>query len=123
MFAFYIVGFGLWLQRQAERTPGVCDRAEPHRLLTDLGPYEHLLRIFRLCTIHFERNIRKISDADLASSKVTAAAVRDAMHSLSSAEPLVDLEGTLGIIREGGKRARGNCAEDVEQDVLTPLFS
>lgn len=105
-----LLGFGLWLASQAQRLPGRFDRAEPDRLLTDLTPYEHLLRIFRLCTIHYERNIDKYSDKDLQSPQVSGLQVREAMKSLSSPEPLADFDGTIRTIKLGSKKAKGTLS-------------
>ncbi|KAJ7599699.1 hypothetical protein C8J56DRAFT_1156467 [Mycena floridula] len=52
-------GFGLYLQLLAQKLPGQYDLHEPHRLLSELSPYDHLHRIFRLCEIHIYRNIRE----------------------------------------------------------------
>ncbi|GLB33432.1 hypothetical protein LshimejAT787_0103900 [Lyophyllum shimeji] len=54
-------GLGLYLQKIAQQYPMKYDLHEPHRLLKDLSPYEHLHRIFRLCFVHFMRNIRACS--------------------------------------------------------------
>ncbi|KAG6826455.1 hypothetical protein H0H92_015743 [Tricholoma furcatifolium] len=50
-------GLGLYLQSLTLERKGVYDLHEPDRLLTDLSPYEHLHRVFRLCTVHALRNI------------------------------------------------------------------
>ncbi|KAG6836008.1 hypothetical protein H0H93_012315 [Arthromyces matolae] len=50
-------GFGLYLQSLAQKMNLKYDLHEPERLLSELGPYDHLHRIFRLCTVHVYRNI------------------------------------------------------------------
>ncbi|KAG6899107.1 hypothetical protein C0993_000824 [Termitomyces sp. T159_Od127] len=54
-------GIGLYLQKlcQEESLRNKQDLHEPHRILSELSPYEHLHRLIRLCTVHFMRNIRK----------------------------------------------------------------
>ncbi|KAF9002823.1 hypothetical protein BDZ89DRAFT_1169676 [Hymenopellis radicata] len=56
-------GFGLFLQARAQTEPyqNKYDLHEPHRLLSSLGPYEHLWRIHRVCSIHMRRNIQVIA--------------------------------------------------------------
>ncbi|KAJ7822391.1 hypothetical protein B0H14DRAFT_3470795 [Mycena olivaceomarginata] len=51
-------GIGLYLQELAQAMPYKYDLHEPARLLASLGPYDHLRRIFRLCTMHAKRNIK-----------------------------------------------------------------
>ncbi|KAF7322124.1 hypothetical protein MKEN_00736200 [Mycena kentingensis (nom. inval.)] len=51
-------GLGLWLQAVAAAMPIRADLHEPWRTVQTLGPYEHLERIFRLCSNHYLRNIR-----------------------------------------------------------------
>ncbi|KAK6991975.1 hypothetical protein R3P38DRAFT_3226954 [Favolaschia claudopus] len=43
-------GIGLRLQDVAQAMPTKHDLHEPERLLSSLGPYDHLRRIFRLCS-------------------------------------------------------------------------
>jgi hypothetical protein len=75
-------------------------RYEPHRQLCDLGPYDHLRRMYRLCTWHFARNVQKIHHS-------VTHTVEKAMLSISSFERHPDFENTLHIIRTGGKKAKG----------------
>lgn len=49
---------GLYFRDIAQKLGGKRDLHEPNRPLSDLGPYEHLRRIFRLCVVHGKRNIR-----------------------------------------------------------------
>src|SRR5215469_974757 len=70
------------------------------KALHALTPYEHLERFYRYCVTHFMRNITKMR------SQITPK-VREAMISLASSEPLPDFEGTLDVIRGGGKKAAG----------------
>jgi hypothetical protein len=78
------------------------DPIEPWKLTSQLQPYEHLSRILRLCVVHFRRNIKKLGDA--AGPKVIAA-----MHSLASAHPLADYDGTIELIQEAGDAAKSEC--------------
>lgn len=73
---------------------------EPHRLLSSLTPYEHLERFYMLCRTHHTHNVTKLRHQ-------VSAEVRKAMLSIASAEPLPDFEGTLRLIRNGGKKAVG----------------
>lgn len=73
---------------------------EPSRSLRDLGPYDHLRRFFRLCVVHFKRNIHELR------AYITDE-VRLAMLSLASSTPHPDIEGAIKIIKKGGPKARG----------------
>ncbi|KAF8580568.1 hypothetical protein K439DRAFT_1619681 [Ramaria rubella] len=61
-----------------------------------LMPYEHLARFYRYCFAHFSRNVTGLR---------IAPEIHNAMMSLALAKPLPDLEGTLRLIRTGGKKA------------------
>ncbi|KAF8573359.1 hypothetical protein K439DRAFT_1625131 [Ramaria rubella] len=58
--------------------------------------YEHLAQFYRYCFAHFSRNITGLR---------IAPKIHNAMMSLALAKPLPDLEGTLRLIRTGGKKA------------------
>ncbi|KAG2742423.1 hypothetical protein P692DRAFT_20821992 [Suillus brevipes Sb2] len=53
---------------------------KPHRKLCDLTPYDHLRRFYRLCVVHFKRNLRPLQSQ-------------------------VSKERTLSVIRGGGQKA------------------
>ncbi|KAF9231054.1 hypothetical protein BU15DRAFT_29339, partial [Melanogaster broomeanus] len=89
---------------RGNRTP--C-KYEPHRCLGDLNPYDHLRRMYRLCTVHFRRNAFKLH------ASVTPQ-VYNAMLSLSSFESHPDLEQTLEIIRAGGKKAKAWLKDKID---------
>ncbi|KAF5366384.1 hypothetical protein D9758_009754 [Tetrapyrgos nigripes] len=87
-------GIGLRLREIAQQFPNKHDLEEPHRLLTDLDPYDHLRRFLTLCTVHFSRNIRSSSVSE---------EVRNLMRSLLCIEHS-DWDGTLNAICTlGGK--------------------
>ncbi|KAF8590401.1 hypothetical protein K439DRAFT_1510988, partial [Ramaria rubella] len=65
--------------------------------LSTLSPYEHLAHFYRLCVNHFQRGIHKLGN-------IITDEVRAAMHSLSSLFPILDLEGTKELIRQGGSK-------------------
>ncbi|KAK7060250.1 hypothetical protein VNI00_001015 [Paramarasmius palmivorus] len=50
-------GIGLYMQHIAPHDK--FDLHEPGRLLTELGPYDHLKRILRLCVAHYYRKIQE----------------------------------------------------------------
>ncbi|KAK7038761.1 hypothetical protein VNI00_010646 [Paramarasmius palmivorus] len=87
-------GLGMHLQAIAQTRPGY-DLYEPHRKLSELGPYDHLHRLYRVCTVHFARNIRKCS---------VTPEVRRAMSSLACIEH-TQWDETLLLIRTKGGRA------------------
>ncbi|KAG2361563.1 hypothetical protein BDR07DRAFT_1485725 [Suillus spraguei] len=73
-------------------------RYDATALLYDLDPYEHLRRFYRLCLAHYKRNIRGLrgqipKDVEIATLTI------------ASAEPHPDLQGTLKMIKKGGKKA------------------
>ena len=73
---------------------------EPHRLLKDLGPYDHLRRFFHICITHFKQNVN-----DLRSQ--ISPEVRSAMLSIASSDPHPDLDGAFEIIEKGSAKAKG----------------
>ena len=64
---------------------------EPHRRICDLDPYDHLRRFFRVCVVHFKRNIQPLKH-ELPRDVV------EAMYSVASAEPHYNFEATLAKI-------------------------
>ncbi|KAJ6606289.1 hypothetical protein DFH09DRAFT_1299558 [Mycena vulgaris] len=91
-------GLGLHLVELAQKLPlNRMDLHEPHRPLRDLGPYDHLRRLFRVCVVHNYRNIKSCPVPE---------PVRQLMRSLACiSHP--DWDGTLVKIRaEGGKAAQ-----------------
>lgn len=74
-------------------------RYQPTHRLCDLKPVDHLKRIYRLCTVHFRRNLTQLRSS-VSENAWTA------MHSLSSFEP-IDLDRTFQIIKKGGRKAKG----------------
>lgn len=76
----------------------VPDPHEPSTLLCALGPYDHLARFFRLCVVHFKRNVKKLQ------GKVTAE-VYNAMWTLAGTERHTDFEAACTLIRAGGRDA------------------
>ncbi|KAF8576151.1 hypothetical protein K439DRAFT_1623060 [Ramaria rubella] len=92
---FEILLMLLYCQNICVNMAGYCS-IEWNEALHALTPYEHLAQFYRYCFAHFSRNVTSLR---------IAPKVRQAMMSLASAEPLPDLEGTLRLIRTGGKRA------------------
>ncbi|KAF7969704.1 hypothetical protein HWV62_26160 [Athelia sp. TMB] len=89
-------GIGLYLQAVAKKFPGRRDLHETSRRLDELDAYDHLRRIYRLCTTHVERNIHEVSTPDEIKYK---------MRSLMCVEH-PDFDGCLRTIAlEGGKPA------------------
>lgn len=82
----------------AQMLPGRYDLHEPHRLLSSLDEYEHLRRVFRICSNHIYRNIKSTKVMD---------AVKNKMRSLVCVEH-DDWDGTIQTIElEGGKVGSG----------------
>jgi hypothetical protein len=94
-----IPGLGMFCVHLCHGNCTPC-KYEPHHCLGNLNPYDHLQQMYRLSTVHFRRNAFKLH------ASVTPR-VYNAMLSLSSFEPHPDFEQTLGIIRAGGKKAKG----------------
>ncbi|KAJ7585267.1 hypothetical protein C8J56DRAFT_1053660 [Mycena floridula] len=60
-------GLGLHLQQIACSEAGSkSDLHQPWRTLGDLGPYEHVNRLIRMCIAHFFRNIHKSKASEVA---------------------------------------------------------
>ncbi|KAJ6588090.1 hypothetical protein B0H19DRAFT_921880 [Mycena capillaripes] len=89
-------GLGLHLWELAQALEGVMDLHEDNRPLSSLTPYEHLLRILRLCVVHVYRRIKACNVSE---------EVRQLMRSLVCITHS-DWEGTIAKIKElGGKPA------------------
>ncbi|KIJ26158.1 hypothetical protein M422DRAFT_272789 [Sphaerobolus stellatus SS14] len=93
-----IQGLGLRLQDMCRDMPGYCsiDWTKP---LHELTPYEHLKHCFRVCFQHYSTRVRGVQ-------MHVSSSVSQAMMSLYSADPLPNFDGTLAIIRQGGKKAQ-----------------
>ncbi|KAK7019278.1 hypothetical protein R3P38DRAFT_2632453 [Favolaschia claudopus] len=102
-------GLGLFLQSVAASLPPRRDLHEPGRTIQDLSPYEHLHRVFRLCSVHFFRNIKASAVPD---------EVKQLMRSLLCLEHS-DWEGTLAAIEEKG----GKTGRDWVKDKRTTHFA
>ncbi|KAJ7140269.1 hypothetical protein C8R43DRAFT_892789 [Mycena crocata] len=90
-------GLGLHLQKIASKMPQKRDLYQPERYIQDLGPYEHLHRIFLVCTVHYYRLVNQCATTDQ---------IRWLLRSLVCMEH-PDWEGTIQTICEhGGKAAR-----------------
>ncbi|KAJ6477108.1 hypothetical protein C8R47DRAFT_393343 [Mycena vitilis] len=98
-------GLGLHLQAISQKFPEKMDLHEPHRKLASLGPYEQLIRLFRLCVAHGYRNIQKCKVPD---------AVKALMRSLICIEH-DDWDGTVEKIKLLGGKAGCDWVRDKER--------
>ncbi|KAJ3869260.1 hypothetical protein EV359DRAFT_59917 [Lentinula novae-zelandiae] len=98
-------GIGEYLQAVAPYQK--YDLYEPTKLLSELGPYEHLRRILRLRLAHYARNIQK---------SVVSQEVKDAMFSLHGVIHKDRMEAswqaTLSFIEKEGKKAGRDWVQD-----------
>ncbi|KAJ7657652.1 hypothetical protein DFH06DRAFT_1472990 [Mycena polygramma] len=101
-------GLGLHLHAVAQTRVGVMDLHEPTRLLSSLTPYEHLLRILRMCVVHVYRRIKSCAVSD---------EVKELMRSLICITH-VDWDGTIAKIQQLG----GKAAIDWVNDKLSSKF-
>ncbi|EJD44696.1 hypothetical protein AURDEDRAFT_125039 [Auricularia subglabra TFB-10046 SS5] len=92
-------GFGLALQDVAAEMTAP-DPYEPWKRLCDLTAYDHLARIYRICLVHYQRNVKKLE-------AYVSPDVLSALYSLASTEPHKDFDGAKEVIRAGGKKAAG----------------
>ncbi|KAJ3927388.1 MAG: hypothetical protein NXY57DRAFT_1106683 [Lentinula lateritia] len=88
-------GIGEFLQALAPT--GKADLYNPQRALSDLGPYEHLERILRLCFAHYARNIQKCQVTSDVKDKMFS--IAGTWHKDGSVE---SWKSTLAFIREYG---------------------
>ncbi|KAK7014634.1 hypothetical protein R3P38DRAFT_3205548 [Favolaschia claudopus] len=95
-------GLGLFLQSLAASLPPRLDLHEPTRTIQSLTPYEHLHRVFRLCSVHFYRNIKASPVPD---------DVKWLMRSFLCMEH-PNWEGTLAAIEEKGGKAGRDWVKD-----------
>jgi hypothetical protein len=94
------LGIGLHLQQLAQAMPAKYDLHESERLLAGLDPYDHLRRVFRLCTVHAKRNIKSCAVDE---------PVRHLMRSLiCMRHPSWD-ETIVEIQIQGGKAGNSMC--------------
>ncbi|KAJ7619759.1 hypothetical protein B0H17DRAFT_1152123 [Mycena rosella] len=104
-------GLGLHLVAVAQKLPADrMDLYETDRPLRSLGPYDHLRRLFRLCVVHYCRNIKTCAVKE---------PVRQLMRGLACIQH-PDWDVTVNRIRnEGGKagEAHSNLTETVHRDV------
>ncbi|KAG2045848.1 hypothetical protein BDR06DRAFT_985730 [Suillus hirtellus] len=91
------LGLGMFCSELSKNIKTPCIY-EPHRKLCDLTPYDHLHRFYRLCIVHFKRNLR------LLQSQVSKE-VYNAMLSLSSSDAHPNFQRMLNVIRGGGRKA------------------
>lgn len=96
------LGFGMYLMDccASDALQQKQDMYEPTRTLSELSPYDHLKRIYRLCDIHQYRRIRQ---------RAVPESVRHLMRSLICISHS-SWDDTLDHIRaEGGKAGQGTC--------------
>ncbi|THU76535.1 hypothetical protein K435DRAFT_704653 [Dendrothele bispora CBS 962.96] len=98
------LGIGLHLKEIALEHPNKYDLHEPHRLLVELQPYDHLRRFLTLCTVHYGRNIRSCPVTD---------GIRNLMRSLLCVEH-GNWNSTLQEIKEAGGKAGRDWVADKE---------
>ncbi|KAJ7847584.1 hypothetical protein B0H14DRAFT_2583477 [Mycena olivaceomarginata] len=84
--------------------PPKADLHQPYRNIQDLTPYEHLWRVFRVCTVHNFRNIKKCGVSE---------EVRWLMRSLVCVEH-DNWDNTLAVIRQKGGKAGNDWVNDKE---------
>jgi hypothetical protein len=75
-------------------------RYEPSRHLCDLGPYDHLRSMYRLCAFHFKHNVRKLQT-------VVSPNVYNAMLYISSFEAHPNFREYIATNQQGRKKAKG----------------
>ncbi|KAF8176638.1 hypothetical protein K438DRAFT_71132 [Mycena galopus ATCC 62051] len=101
-------GLGLHLWDLAQALDGAMDLHEVTRPLASLTPYEHLVRILRLCVVHFHRRIKSCNVSE---------EVRQLMRSLVCISH-TDWDGTIARIKQLG----GKPAIDWVNDKITAQF-
>ncbi|KAL4064574.1 hypothetical protein J3A83DRAFT_4167974 [Scleroderma citrinum] len=92
------LGLGRYCVELCQGMEDFCSIEHDH-WLKDLDPYDQLKRFYRLCVIHFLRNLVPLWNA-------VTPEVYGAMLSLSSFEAQSDLEMTLRTIQTGGRKAK-----------------
>jgi hypothetical protein len=96
------LGLGLYCQSLCQDLDNFAFcHFEPWLRLRDLLPYQHLRRFFRICLVHFKRNIHELR------AHITDE-VRFAMLSLASTEAHPDINKAFELIKLGGPKARGS---------------
>ncbi|KAG6374217.1 hypothetical protein JVT61DRAFT_4875 [Boletus reticuloceps] len=80
---------------------------EPHRQISQLKPYDHLQRFYRLCVAHFQRNLHMLKP-------IIPFDAYKAMRSLASSEPHPDIKATLSFIRNSHPKAAAWLKDKVD---------
>ncbi|KAF8432134.1 hypothetical protein L210DRAFT_3614367 [Boletus edulis BED1] len=99
------LGLGMFCVSLCATNTMVC-RYEPSCRVCDLTPYDHLRCVYRLCIVHFRRNLLKLQTSVNPS-------VYNAMLSIACTEPHPDFKHTLRIIQNGGKKAKAWLKEKI----------
>ena len=97
-----MLGLGMfcqWLCRDLQHS--VYLRNGSQRWLCTLDAYDHLKHFFRLCLVHFKRNVNELRHRISPETRV-------AMLNLPSVDKDEDLEQIFSIIRAGGEKASGS---------------
>ncbi|KAG1733723.1 hypothetical protein EDB19DRAFT_1830853 [Suillus lakei] len=100
------LGLGMFCMELCANNEAPCIY-KPHRQLRQLNAYDHLRRFYRLCIVHFKRNV-------LTLRTHVSKEVYIAMLSLSSSEAQPNLQQTLDTINWGGRKARAWLKNKVE---------
>ncbi|KAG2110340.1 uncharacterized protein F5147DRAFT_772592 [Suillus discolor] len=100
------LGLGMYCVQLSRSISTSCTH-EPHRRVSDLGPYDHLRRFYRLCVAHFKRNVHALRTHVLDE-------VYSAMLSLATCEEHPDIQRTFNTIRRGGPKAAAWLKDKLE---------
>lgn len=90
----------MFLLEENRRHAALFPEKEYLRQWTELAAWDLVPYIYLYCTVHYMRNLHNLG-------KAIPKEVFFALASLASAQPVVDLEEVLTIIRAGGPKAIG----------------
>ncbi|KAF8975638.1 hypothetical protein BDQ17DRAFT_1267859 [Cyathus striatus] len=107
------LGAGMYCQQLCRDLVGVCP-IEPTKMLKNLDPYDHLCRFYRLCVVHFKRNIHDLC------TRVTSD-VYNAMLSLSSVNEH-NIDSVYEFIKNGGPKARAWIKDKLDAKFVIPAI-
>ncbi|KAG1869710.1 hypothetical protein C8R48DRAFT_597246 [Suillus tomentosus] len=105
------LGLGMFCSELSKNIKTPCIY-EPHHKLCDLTPYNHLRRFYRLCIVHFKRNLWPLQ------SQVSKE-VYNAMLSLSSSDAHPNFQRMLSVIRGGSQKAEAWLKDKLQTNKFT----
>ncbi|KAF8997022.1 hypothetical protein BDQ17DRAFT_1249116, partial [Cyathus striatus] len=108
------LGVGLYCQSLCTELNQNCP-IKPEKMLSELSPYDHLKHFYRLCNVHFKRNVNELRGKGVSSSAI------EAMFSLATTVPQ-DLKHLYAVIEAGGPKACAWLKDKIDAKFVIPAI-